>query len=99
MLAVLNKEPWQEHSLKFSSKPGAYSLSYKLSKFVLVYPFLKKLSARLKCYMKYVVGQLCITTMDFVINDPTAYVIYSIYSIPVFPHFVTLNCVNNSIAT
>ena len=30
--------------------------------------------------------------MDISINDPTVYVIYSIYSNPVFPYFVTLNC-------
>ena len=34
--------------------------------------------------------------MDFSNNDPTAYVICSIYPIPVFPYFVTLNWVNNS---
>ena len=45
--------------------------------------------------MTYVVGQLCIT-MYFSINDPTAYIICSIYSISVFPYFVTLNCVKNS---
>ena len=39
------------------------------------------------------VGQLCITTMNFSINDPTAYVICSN---PVFPYF-TFNCVKNSI--
>ena len=61
--------------------------------FAMAYPFLKKLSARLKCLMTYTVGQLCITTIDFSINDPTAYVICSIYSIPVFLYFVTLNCV------
>ena len=34
--------------------------------------------------------------VDFNINDPTAYFTCSIYSIPVFPYFVKLNCVNNS---
>ena len=29
------------------------SLSYKLTKFVMAYPFLKKLSARLECLMRY----------------------------------------------
>ena len=38
------------------------------------------------------VRQLCITTMSFSINDPTAYVICSI---PVFPYFVTLYCVKS----
>ena len=32
----------------------------KLSTFVMAYPFLKNLSARLKCLMTYAVGQLCI---------------------------------------
>ena len=40
--------------------------------------------------MTYAVGQLCIRTMYFSINDPTAYVICSTYSIPVFPYFVKL---------
>ena len=31
--------------------------------------------------------------MDYNINDPTAYVIYSIYLIPLFPYFVMLNWV------
>ena len=33
----------------------------------------------LKCLMTYVVGQLCTRTMYFSINDPTAYIICSIY--------------------
>ena len=40
----------------------------------------------------YAVGQLCIRTMYFSINDRTAYVICSIYSIPVFPYLVKFRC-------
>ena len=58
------------------------SQSYKLSKLDTACSCLKK------CLMTYAVGQLYITTMDFSINDPTAYVICSIYSISVFPYFV-----------
>ena len=52
----------REHSLKISAK---IFLSYKISKFVMAYPFLKELSAcdRLKCLMTYAVEELCITTM------------------------------------
>ena len=97
LLVVLHRERWQEHSLKCLSKSGAWALSYKLTKFTMAHPFLKKLSARLKCVTTYAVGQLCITTMHFSINDSTAYIISSIYSIRILPYFVTLNCVKNSI--
>ena len=40
--------------------------------------------------MTYAVGQLCIRTVYFSINDPNEYVVCSIYSIPVFPYFVKL---------
>ena len=90
MLAVLNREPWEEHSLKISSKSDAQSLSYKLSKFVMTYPF-EEIERSVKCLIKH------ITKMDFSINDPTTYTcICSIYSIPVFSCFVTLNCAKNS---
>ena len=42
----------------------------------------KKLSARLKYLMTY----MQLDTKEFSINTPTAYIICSIYSIPVFPY-------------
>ena len=52
--------------------------------------FSEKCIARLECLTAYAVGQLCLAKMNFSINDPTAYVICSIYSMSVFPDFVML---------
>ena len=65
----------------------------------MVYPFLKKLSTPLKCLMTYAVGQkfkllddVC-SWLVLSVNNQTTYVICSIYTITVFPYFITLNCV------
>ena len=54
--------------------------------------FQRNLSARLGCLMTYAGVQLCIRTMDFIINCPPSYVICTMYSIPFFPYFAQLNC-------
>ena len=54
-------------------------------------PFLEKFERSVRVLMTYAGVQLCIGTMDFIINCPPAYVIRTVYSIPFFPYFAKLN--------